>query len=160
MSFPWEVLPLLTIVEQHGTTYKTSSEQRSKEQDHFPVSRIVGTHHFELRIDVEREIQHRSPGCCCVTRRHRLKSVVDLFRIAGANRPVIHYFSEPQATLVVRSDTGPTDCQKMGTRTTDEEFDENLKNGTSDNACEVGLDVYVLTSSIKVLSLYETENGR
>jgi len=80
----------LTFVDGESTGDQYSTKDGREEQDHFPVSRVVRAHDFQLSVKVEGEEDKASKRGSRVARRKRLQGVVDRFPVSSTDRPVIH----------------------------------------------------------------------
>jgi len=80
----------LTFIDGEGTSDQYRPKNRSEEQNHFPVRRIMCAHDLQLGVEVQGEEDKTSKRGSRMARRKRLEGVVDIFLVSSADRPVIH----------------------------------------------------------------------
>ena len=96
----------------------------------------MGTHYFELGIEVQRKVKESSPSGRRVPRRHGLERIVNLFLIARTYRTVVHQVSKTDTRRGrICRDIWLADRIEMRAQASNEPFNEDLKDSSSNQAC-------------------------
>ena len=97
---------------------------------------MVVAEDLELGIEVEVKVNESAKGSCGMSRWHRLQRVVDLVLVTPADISLKHDLAKASAASQQQRRIWVADSQEMWSKATDEPFDEDLEDSSSDERVE------------------------
>lgn len=143
----WEIrphlnLPVVKLINCQGTANEACAKDRGVDGDQLPHSRMIVGKDLELGVQVQVQIDEPRERSRRVSRRHRLKAIINLIPVTSADLRRIVNLLEPSGIIPpIRAASGKTDIrladsQEMWAQAPDEPLDEDLEHGGGDEGVE------------------------
>lgn len=139
---PESNLPVVKLVNRQGTANKARAEDRGIYGDQLPHGRVIVGKDLELGVQVQIQIDEPRERSRRVSRRHRLKAVIDLVPVPGADLRRVVDLLEPGGIIATvgaaggKRDVRLADGQEVRAQAPDEPLDEDLEHGGGDEGVE------------------------
>lgn len=141
-TFPQLNLPVVEFVNRQGTADKARAEDWGVDGDQLPHSRVIVGKDLELGVQVQVQIDESRKRSGRVSRRHRLKAIINLIPVTSADlRGIVNLLKPGSIIPPIRAasskrDIRLADSEKMRAQAPDEPLDEDLEDGGGDEGVE------------------------
>lgn len=132
----------MKLVNCQGTADKARAEDRGVDGDQLPHSRVIVGKDLQLRVEVQIQIDEPRERSRRVSRRHRLKTIINLIPVPSADlRRIVNLLKPSGIIPTIRATSGKRDIrladgQEMRAQAPDEPLDEDLEHGGGDEGVE------------------------
>ena len=127
----------MVLVDGQGSRNQTCAEQWGVQHNQLPHGRVVVAEDLEFGIEVQEQVHEACESGGRVARWHGFQRVVYLTLVTGANSAVVHDLAESISRVgALEGDIWFAHSQKMGAKTANQPFDEDLEDGCRDERIE------------------------